>query len=129
VLDENGNIYLSVNSWNMSVDTAGKIRWRWYHPVPIDPSPAVAANGEVYFSAPWRRLSAYQPNGAGLWDVDTTANLASSPTIGSDGTVYICAGQFLHAINSTNGLAPPAKSSWPMFHANARHTGRVQSMN
>jgi hypothetical protein len=41
----------------------------------------------------------------------------------------VCDGQYLRAINSTNGLAPPAKSSWPMFRANARHTGRVQSVN
>jgi len=31
----------------------------------------------------------------------------------------------LHAINSADRLAPPAKSSWPMFRANARHIGRV----
>jgi len=26
-------------------------------------------------------------------------------------------------------LGPPTKSSWPMFPADARHTGRVQSAN
>ena len=57
------------------------------------------------------------------------ANVAASPVIDGGGTIYACDGKFLYAINSTNGLAPPAKSSWPMFRANARHTGRVQSVN
>jgi len=95
----------------------------------IDASPAVAANGEIYFAAPWLSLSALQPNGSILWHVDTIQNTIASPAIGSDGTLFVCDGAFLHAINSTNGLAPPAKSSWPMFRANARHTGRVQSVN
>jgi outer membrane protein assembly factor BamB len=95
--------------------------------MPIDASPALAANGKVYFSAPWRRLVAFQQDGTELWHVDTAANLVASPAIGSDGTIFVCDGAFLRAINSTNGLAPLAKSSWPMFRANARHTGRVQS--
>jgi outer membrane protein assembly factor BamB len=129
VLDENGSIYLSANPWNISVAPSGKIRWRWCSAVPIDASPAVAANGEVYFSAPWRRLFAFQQDGAELWHLDTAANLVASPIIGDDGTVYVSDGQFLRAINSTNGLAPPAKSSWPMFRANVRHTGRVPGGN
>jgi outer membrane protein assembly factor BamB len=129
VLDDNGNLYLSVNPWNVSIGPDGKIRWRWGTAVPVDASPAVAANGEIYFPAPWRRLFALQRNGTELWHVDTTGNLVASPVIGADGTVYVSDGRFLCAINSTNGLAPPAKSSWPMFHADVRHTGRVQIVN
>jgi outer membrane protein assembly factor BamB len=129
VLDEKGNIYLSVNPWDFSIGPDGKIRWRWCSPVLIDASPAVAASVEVYFSAPWHKLWAFHPNGTELWSVDTAANLVASPVIGNGGTVYVSDGQFLRAINSTNGLAPPAKSSWPMFRADARHTGRVQSVN
>jgi len=97
----------------------------------MDGSAAVAANGAVYFSAPYRNFFAIQQNGTVWWHVDTdvVANIMASPVIGSDGTVYVCDGGRLYAINSTNGLAPPAKSSWPMFHADARHTGRVQRVN
>jgi outer membrane protein assembly factor BamB len=95
----------------------------------VDATPAVAANGEVYFSAPWRSLFAFQNDRTDLWHFSADGNLVASPVIGDNGTIYICDGMFLHAINSTNGLAPPAKSSWPMFRANARHTGRVQSVN
>jgi len=125
VLDENGNIYLSVNNGNASVDRGGKKRWDWGSPVLIHASPAVAANGLVYFSAPWRKLVAVRPDGTELWHLDTTANPVASPMILENGTVVLCDEQVLRAINSTNGLPPPAKSSWPMFRANARHTGRV----
>ena len=74
-------------------------------------------------------MFAFEQNGAELWHVDTEANLGASPVIGEDGTVYISDGRFLSAINSTNGLPPPAKSSWPVFRANSRHTGRVQNVH
>jgi outer membrane protein assembly factor BamB len=130
VLDEKGNLYLSANKIGISVGSDGKKQWEYnYGAVLIDATPAVAANGEVYFASPWRRLRAFQAGSSELWSIETAENLVASPVIGGDGTVYVSDGQYLRAINSTNGLAPPAKSSWPMFHANARHTGRVQSAN
>jgi outer membrane protein assembly factor BamB len=129
VLDENGNIYIQINKCWFSFTSQGTKRWLWCGALDVDDSAAVAANGAVCFSVPWRRLYALQQNGAELWHVDTVGNVNASPVIGSNGTIYVCDGQYLYAINSTNGLAPPAKSSWPMFRANARHTGRVQSVN
>ena len=129
VLDESGNLYLMVGACLWSADRDGKKRWDWCSPVPVNATPAVAANDEVYFSAPWRNLFAFQSDRTDLWHFSANGNLAASPVIGDNGTIYICDGMFLHAINSANGLPPPAKSSWPMFRANARHTGRVQSVN
>jgi outer membrane protein assembly factor BamB len=129
VLDESGNLYLSGRTSCISVGSDGKIRWEKYSPIPLDETPAVAANGLIYFSVPWQILAAINPDGTEQWRVTLVTTLANSPVIGRDGTVYACDGNRLYAINSTNGLAPPAKSSWPMFRANARHTGRVQSVN
>ncbi|MGH7990286.1 MAG: hypothetical protein ACREDS_08885, partial [Limisphaerales bacterium] len=53
-------------------------------------------------------------------------NIVGSPAIGDGGTIYIANTAYLEAINSKSGLSPLAKSSWPMFRANPRHTGRVQ---
>jgi outer membrane protein assembly factor BamB len=129
VLDESENLYLTVGACILTVDRNGKKRWDWCSPVTINDAPAVAASGAVYFPAPWRSLFAFQNDRTHLWHFSTDGNLTASPMIGNDGTIYVCDGMFLHAINSTSGLAPPAKSSWPMFRANARHTGRVQSVN
>ena len=54
----------------------------------------------------------------------TSGNSATSPAIGSDGTVYVGSNdKKLYAIKTeSKGLA---KSPWPMRGQNARHTGRV----
>jgi outer membrane protein assembly factor BamB len=54
----------------------------------------------------------------------TSGNSATSPAIGSDGTVYVGSlDNKLYAIKTeSKGLA---KSPWPMRGQNARHTGRV----
>ena len=130
VLDEQGNIYLSVNQDNVSISQAGKMRWDLTFPVFIYASPAAAAKGQIYFSAPWRCLQAVTQNGREVWRLMTDPNIQhdniiASPVITADGTIYIAHEDWLEAINSTNRLAPPAKSSWPMFRANPRRTGRV----
>jgi hypothetical protein len=58
--------------------------------------------------------------------VDEGVNLDGAPVIGGDGMIYIGCNQRLYAVSPPNRL-PPAKSPWPMFRANARHTGRVQN--
>jgi outer membrane protein assembly factor BamB len=126
VLDENGNIYLVANKIGISISSEGRKRMDFnYSAVLVDATPAIAANGDIYCSEPWRKLSAFQPDGNEIWHVDTAANFVASPVIGEGGTIYISDGQFLRAINSPAGLPGLAKSPWPMFRANPRHTGRV----
>jgi len=129
VLDEAGNIFLAVKECCFSISKDGKIGWGWCTALPVDQTPAIAADGLLYLPAAWRRLVAVKFDGVEAWTADTAPeNVISSPVIGAEGTVYVSCGSFLAAINSTtNRLAPPARSSWPMFRANARHTGRVNS--
>jgi outer membrane protein assembly factor BamB len=129
VLDENGNIYCAVNQCLTSVSSDGKRTWRWCSAINVDQTAAIAANGSIYFPAPWRRLVALNQSGAELWHADSESNVSNSPVIGNDGVVYMCAGRWLYAVIPKDGLAPPAKSSWPMFRANPRHTGRVLTAN
>ena len=134
VLDESGNIYLPVNQHSVSVGKGGKKRWDQSSPCLIDSTPAVAADGSVYFSAPWRDLEAIGQDGKQQWRLNTddnasAGNIIASPAIGNNGTIYVANSEFLCAINSSNHLALLAQSSWPMFRANPRHTGRVQSGN
>ena len=62
--------------------------------------------------------------GTPIWEFETGDSVASSPAIGSDGTVYVGSwDKKLYAIKTdSKGLA---KSPWPMRGQNARHTGRV----
>ena len=132
VLDANGNVYLSVNQDDVSVSPDGKMRWQVGSSFLVDASPAVAANGGVYFSANGRILMAVTPEGRPAWQVITDPNtehnnIVAAPVIGQDGTIYIANVAYLCAVNSTNHLAPLAEGSWPMFRANPRHTGRVNT--
>lgn len=134
VLDEHGNLYLAVNQDNVSISHDGNLRWELTFPVFIYASPAVTADEEVYFSAPWRCLLAATADGREVWRLTTDENeqhdnIIASPVIAGGGTIFIAHEDWLEAINSTNRLAPAAKSSWPMFRANPRHTGRVAPVN
>ena len=88
-------------------------------------SPAIGSDGTVYVGSDDYKLYAINgKSGVKLWEFETGGRVGSSPAIGSDGTVYVGSiDSKLHAIK-TESLGP-AKSPWPMFRQNSRHTGRV----
>ena len=129
VLDEEGDVCIGNNVSTLVVSSDGKLRWSYGSAVPMEVSPAVVA-GRFYFSAPWWTLRAMWSEAAPsverqIWKTDLSLNISASLVVGDDGTVYACAERFLYAIQPPGALVPPAKSPWPMFRANARHTGRV----
>jgi hypothetical protein len=90
----------------------------------MEGSPALVAD-KVYLSVPWRTLQSVTTGDYRKWKADLDANITAPLTLGPDGIIYAAAFQKLYAIRPPGPALPPAKSSWPMFHANARHTGRV----
>jgi outer membrane protein assembly factor BamB len=127
VLDASGQIYLAVNGLKTSISATGKKIWEYGgSPILIGPAPAVAANGLVYFASSWGSLIAYDAAGHTVWSADLGRGgvPTGSTAISADGVFYTGDGRILQAFAATNG-APLAKISWPMFHADARHTGRV----
>jgi len=123
VLDEEGNVMVTAAHQMMAISAAGSKLWSMGLPCWVDEAPAVA-HGTVCFSAPWRRLMARTSNGPDLWEGQTTRNLSSAPVISDQGLVYFCCETYVQALQPPVALRP-ANSSWPMFRANARHTGRV----
>jgi outer membrane protein assembly factor BamB len=123
VLAENGNIFLSVGPNHAGVSPEGKVFWNWGAPVWTDETPA-AAQGYICFAQPWRQLMATQSDGAAAWTVLEQEAINSSLVLGPQGEIYFCAGAHVVAVQApVPELA--AKSGWPMFRANARHTGRA----
>jgi outer membrane protein assembly factor BamB len=128
MLDESGDLYVSVKECLFSFTSEGIKRGLTCAALDNDETVAIAADGLVYFPKAWQKLAALKQDGTEQWVAVTLANICSSPAVGSDGTIYVWDGRNLYAINSTSGLAPLAKSPWPMWRANAQHTGRVQIM-
>jgi outer membrane protein assembly factor BamB len=124
VLADNGNIVVADGQLTLIISSAGAVLWNWPPPDWADGTPAVG-QGVVCLMAPWHRVWAIKPDGkAESWTVSTLDNVTSSPIIGNHGEIYACSGNFLLAAQPPVPLLP-ANSSWPMFHANARHNGRV----
>lgn len=123
VVDETGRIFLPVNKTTASFTADGQRSWTWPSDLDQEVPPAVAT-GQIYISRPWRVFDAVSLNQQWLWNVDLPDNLTSAPVIAANGTIYVCCNRWVCAIQPPQP-APPAKSSWPMFRANVRHTGRV----
>jgi outer membrane protein assembly factor BamB len=125
VIDGQGQIYIGISYGRIAVNAAGKRVWGYGSPLFIDASAAVAANGWIYFSAPWRGFEAFDSAGNLQWNLPIGGEFSDSPVIGANGVIYVNVGRMLMAIAVTNN-PPLAKSSWPMFRANPQHTGRVR---
>lgn len=125
VLAENGNVMIAAATRMYMVSPAGAKVWEDWSPCWIDQTPVVL-RGAICYSAPWRTLRAIDLDGKRLWEVNTTNNLSSSPVIGGNGVIYCSCSRHVEALRPPMPVYP-AISSWPMFRANARHTGRVNT--
>lgn len=86
-------------------------------------TPAVDADGTAYLGVD-QVIVAVGRDGLVRWRLGTQGMIVSSPALGPDGTLYIGSHDgHLYALH-TDGK-PLAPSSWPMFNADARHTGRA----
>jgi outer membrane protein assembly factor BamB len=130
VLDADGNIYVMAGNDQVSLHRDGSIRWRHPTQVPLDMAGGVTANGQVIVSMPWHAVSSMDATNCWppLWDFRMNQNLTAAPNISLTGIIYAVNGFNLYALKPSNA-APPARSSWPLWRADAQHTGRVQKAN
>ena len=123
-----GDICIGADNANNFVTASGEKYLFIGSPVPVDVS-AVAAGDRFYYPAPWRSVLAIKAGETDwqrqLWQEDLVDNASTSLTVNPEGIMYVCAGFHLYAFRPPGDLLPPAKSPWPMFRANPRHTGRV----
>jgi len=124
VLDSHGTLYLGAHQSALAVGSDGKIMWQLDLGNWIQGTPAVT-DSTVYFGCESHAITALSTNGiVEWWSLLFNGDITASPTISKDGVVYIAVDSYLQALAPTNA-APPASSPWPMFRANAMHTGRV----
>lgn len=82
----------------------GTQKWVFTAPDWVDSTPAVAADGAIYFGCWNGFLYALRPDGSKRWEYKAGSFIASSPALGSDGTIYIGAGSNLVAVNADGTL-------------------------
>ena len=104
--------------------TAAEV-YLWHQGTPV--MPAVDAGGTIWHWAS-NMVFALSSDGQVLPSShsidDGYLSPQLSPTIGADGTFYGVRGSRLYAI--TTGTTAPSRSHWPMYRANARHTGKIE---
>ena len=122
VLDAAGNLCLGCNDRTEVVSKDGKKLW---HSGVATGMAAVAAADRFYYTVPGFRLQAITTADRRVWTINLAANATAAPVLGADGIIFLNAERNLFAIQPPDGPWPPAQSAWPMFRANARHTGRV----
>jgi outer membrane protein assembly factor BamB len=126
VLDEKGAVYVPAPAGEYVVFPGGTGHIITGLACPVDGAAAAVA-GRVYCSRPWRSLQAFHADGKLLWTANTALNLSAAPVVGPDGVVYATCETLLYAFRPVGDALPLAKSCWPMFRANPRHTGRVEN--
>ncbi|MEN9572297.1 MAG: Serine/threonine-protein kinase AfsK [Verrucomicrobiota bacterium] len=68
---------------------AGTKLWDFYVGQPIQSSPALGADGTVFFGADNGKLYAFDPQGSGKWEFSTGDALVASPAVAADGSIII----------------------------------------
>ena len=121
-----GAVYIGSADNNLyAIGQDGEQKWIYTTDSPITSSPAIGADGTVYVGSGGGFLYAVDSSGQLVWKCQVGDSIwASSPAIGADGTVYIGSedGSLYAVYGNSGGLAD---SSWPMFHHDLLHTGRL----
>lgn len=137
VIGEDGTIYLTLSGTLLSLSPEnGDLNWQFIPPMQGDASPpAVTNTGVVYFlcvgltDQEGDRDSLYAVNSDGnrRWAAGlgsgTPGDIISAPKIDDAGYIYIGDGTRAWCVV---GFGAPANSSWPMFGADIRNSGRAQ---
>jgi outer membrane protein assembly factor BamB len=84
---DNTTLYVT-SAGLMSFTLDGRMNWRVLQNISSRSSPAVSAEGVIYFGAEDGRLYAVARNGTPLWSYHTSAPIRNSPSIDGDGNIH-----------------------------------------
>lgn len=97
-------IFLAMAGHASSAVTEGQQKWSFSTTQAIVSSPAIGADGTVYFGCNDGYLYAVNPDGTEKWARATGNDVQSSPAIGTDGTIYIGSrDNYLYSIDPQDG--------------------------
>jgi outer membrane protein assembly factor BamB len=120
-----GTVYVGSDDGKVhALDPSGHVKWTRATKGLVRSSPAVGDNGVIYVGSDDGNVYAIYSDGRLKWIHSTKARVRSSPVIHNDGTIYVGSDDgCLYALaSSSTGLA---KSAWPCYRHDERHTGSV----
>jgi outer membrane protein assembly factor BamB len=123
-----GTIYVGCEDRRFyAINSNGTKKWDFPMGSGFYSSPAISMDGTIYVENLKNKLYAMNPDGTEKWEflTSTGSQFYTSPTVNADGTVYVIDydGNLYAIATIGKGLAA---SPWPMFHHDAKHTGRAQ---
>ncbi|MEW6592836.1 MAG: PQQ-binding-like beta-propeller repeat protein [Candidatus Hadarchaeota archaeon] len=120
---ENGTIYFGSTDKNLyALNPDGTERWHFTTGGWLETAPAVGADGAIYVGSFDNNLYAINPDGTEKWHFTTEGSawgVESSPTISSDGTIYVSSKGGFYAINPDGTLKWRALSAGVPAASNA----------
>lgn len=105
-VDSNGLIYVGGTHDMYALNPDGSEHWRYVGAGNLYvESPAIGADGTVYFGTDLDSLYALNSDGSLQWVFPTGDAILSSPALGADGTIYIgCTDKKMYAVNPDGSL-------------------------
>ncbi|MCD6048668.1 MAG: cell surface protein [Verrucomicrobia bacterium] len=128
VVGTNNHIYTGNTSGLYALDDTGAERWFFPTTYEVNLSPALAADGTVYFVSADTLWAVDAEDGTLRWSYKTTGTIKTAPTIGPDGTIHLLLSDtvFLSdTLLALEGTAPPANAPWPQDRHDAQRTSRA----
>ena len=126
-------LYFGVQDWYndngafYKVDNNGNILWANYYDGAVFSTPAIAANGTVYFGCDNGNFYALNPDGSERWLIETNDCVSSSPAIDPNGNIYFTNEEgYLYAVYGENGGL--ANTPWPMKQHDTKHSSSVDTL-
>jgi outer membrane protein assembly factor BamB len=128
VISQDGIIYVGVNQFLTAITRDGKKKWDRGNEDLIDATPLALANNSICYVSQWGVLTTLAPDRQPYWTYFLGTEYGrASPTVGSNGTIYV-PGAY-HDVIALRTNVPLAKSPWPKFRGNSKNTGVVQVAN
>jgi outer membrane protein assembly factor BamB len=127
VIADDGSIRICINDFRSAISADGKIEWKSGTGLNLlhDSAPSLGASGETFYTTIDGVLTAQDPNSQITRMAILNGAPAAAPLIAPNGLVYIPT--LTGMLDALQADAVLMNSAWPMFRANLRHTGVVNS--
>lgn len=126
VIGDDGTVYVWINNFRSAISPDGKMKWQYPNSDFLtDSSPALTEDGRAFYNGLEGTLSSIGPDRDVISTVWLKSRLELSPLVAPNGQIYVP--DWYGKLNDVDCGSRPAQSAWPMFRANPRHTGVVNT--